>query len=105
MELKVQCSELVQSKSINLSLLVNRPQPTKTSSKEDKPARSNRNLPMDKRQKKLQFAMDINDEMEQLLAEANHEQAERKRKQKRKQAEPDPSYLPGLMKTENLLRD
>jgi hypothetical protein len=49
--------------------------------------------------------MDINDEMEQLLAEANHEQAERKRKQKRKQAEPDPSYLPGLMKTENLLRD
>jgi hypothetical protein len=49
--------------------------------------------------------MDINDEMEQLLAEANHEQAERKRKQKRKQAEPGPSYLSGLMNTENLLRD
>ena len=105
MELKVQCSELVQSKSINLSLLVNRPIPAKAPIKEDKPARSNRNQAMDKRQKKLQFAMDINEEMEQLLAEANNEQADRKRKQKRKQAEPGPSYLPALIVTENLLRD
>ena len=49
--------------------------------------------------------MDINEEMEQLLAEANNEQADRKRKQKRKQAEPGPSYLPALIVTENLLRD
>jgi hypothetical protein len=49
MELKVQCSELVQSKSINLSLLVNRPIPAKAPIKEDKPARSNRNQAMDKR--------------------------------------------------------
>lgn len=39
MELKVQCSELVQSKSINLSLLVSRPLPAKTTLKEDKPQR------------------------------------------------------------------
>lgn len=37
MELKVQCSELVQSKSISLSLLVSRPLPSKASLKEDKP--------------------------------------------------------------------
>lgn len=48
MELKTQCSELVQSKSINLSLLVSRPVPAKAA-KEDKPLRQNRNLPNDKR--------------------------------------------------------
>lgn len=36
MELKMQCSELVQSKSINMSLLVSRPLPAKTA-KEEKP--------------------------------------------------------------------
>jgi len=49
--------------------------------------------------------MDINEEMEQLLAEANNEQADRKRKQKRNLAEPSPSYVQTLIVTENLLRD
>jgi len=49
--------------------------------------------------------MDINEEMEQLLAEANGDQTERKRKLKRKQQEPGPSYVPQLVATENLLRD
>lgn len=49
--------------------------------------------------------MDINEEMEQLLAEANGDQTERKRKQKRKQQESGPSYVTQLVATENLLRD
>ena len=49
--------------------------------------------------------MDINEEMEQLLAEANGDQTERRRKQKRKQPEPGPSYVPQLVAPENLLRD
>jgi hypothetical protein len=53
MELKMQCSELVQSKSINLSLLVSKPQPLKV--KEERVGRQNRNpnLPNDKKKTKL----------------------------------------------------
>jgi len=49
--------------------------------------------------------MDINDEMEQLLAEATGDADQRKRKNKKKAADGAPSCVTSIVPPENLLKD